>query len=214
MAEAPKSPDRALAPVKSVESRVQELTAENSRLRARNAELNAEQREHSKRLQELEAYNQLLQNLFVTTYRLHATLEPAELLDTLREILENLVGAEEFGLWDVGPDGDPGELLLESGLDEDTRDLSPAERALARGDARDDAWFKESVVVPPPGVSAIAVVPLKARSSAAGVLVIRKLLDHKPQLGKVDRQLLGVLAEQAGIALVASRLHSSKAAPP
>lgn len=181
-----------------------------ARLRARVAELQAEQRELCQRLKEVESHNQLLQTLFVTTYQLHAAADTVEVLATLEEILTNLVGADQFGVWTAGADGAPGQLVLEHGLRGAARELTRAERRLAQASIALDAWFDDGRADPRSGVDAIAIVPLRARTRVVGLLVIRKFLDHKPALGKNDRQVLGLVAEQAGIAIASSEIRGRR----
>lgn len=174
------------------------LAEENARLQRRVLELQAEQRELAARLSEVESHAQLLQSLFVTSYRLHAAADIPELLATLDEILTNVVGAKQFGLWSTSASGEPGELKLQHGFAASVRDLTPTERTIARVAVAGGAWFNDDAAQPD---EPIAVVPLRARTTIVGVLVIRKFLDHKRALGKIDRQVLGLLAEQVGTSL-------------
>jgi nitrate/nitrite-specific signal transduction histidine kinase len=44
----------------------------------------------------IQAQNDKLINLYISTYQLHATLDKTEVCSTINEILINLIGAEEF----------------------------------------------------------------------------------------------------------------------
>ena len=188
----------------------EELLKENAKLRSRLEDLVVQHREALHRLAEADKQNQALQTLFVTAYQLHATLDPVEVVKTLDEILVNLLGAERFCLWGTNGDGEPTELLLVSEGAEGTQALSTGERRLARATFVYGAWYQDPTQSPLPGVEAVAVVPLKVTSSPVGVLVIRAFLDHKPTLNKVDRNVLGLLADQAGAAICSARLHASR----
>ncbi len=213
MADGPKHPRSIGGLPTGVDKRAQDLVTENAKLRASLGDLRREHRELLQRLADVEEHRQALESLFVTTYRLHATLDPAEVLATLAEILVNLVGAERYGLWGTAGDGEPAELLLGSDGADGAGTLTSEERALARASLAAGAWFREPSMEPPGGVDAIALVPLKVGADAVGVLVIRKFLDHKAALSKTDRRLLGLLADQAGTALLSARLHAARGRP-
>ena len=51
-------------------------------------------------------------------------------------------------------------------------------------------------------------IPLFAEATAFGVIAIYRLLDHKPRLEAEDRELIGLLAERASIALHFARVYS------
>jgi hypothetical protein len=191
----------------SVDSRGLDLLAENERLTARVEDLQREQRELVQRLAEMEEHNRALESLFVTAYRLHATLDPGEVLTALDEILINLVGAEAYGVWAVGQDGEPGELLLGSRDAQGPGTLSSEERTLARTTFTLGAWFPQPGR-PRPGVNALAIVPLRVESDLMAVLLLRNFLEHKTGMTKIDRRVLGLIADQAGRALLSAKLHA------
>jgi nitrate/nitrite-specific signal transduction histidine kinase len=185
---------------------VEKLTADNARLRARIAELQAELHEATRRLAGTETHNQILQSLFVTTYRLHATLDPKEFSTTLREILVNIVGAEQFGLWLVSEESGAGDPILDEALEAGADKLSPEERGLARSaSGSGEAWYAGDAP-PPEGVRAQVILPLRGDLPAKAVLVVRRFLVQKKRLNEADKQILEVIADQAGIALNAARL--------
>src|SRR5208282_1542116 len=97
----------------------QDLIHENEALRERLGEVEKENHQFADRYVRMEQHNSLLQNLFVSSYGLHVTLDPNKVVDTVREIIINLVGGERFGIWMVDEEGAKGVSLLTSeGLDE------------------------------------------------------------------------------------------------
>jgi len=65
---------------------------------ARLAVAESERLELTGRLAEVEHQVGRLMTLYVATYQLHATLDPAEVQSTIAEIVLNLIGAEQFVL--------------------------------------------------------------------------------------------------------------------
>ena len=59
------------------------------------------------------------------------------------------------------------------------------------------------------GSDAVAAVPLTVQGTQVGVLVLLKLLDHKPALGSGDHELLDLLAAHAASAVLAARAFAA-----
>ena len=68
------------------------------------------------RYTEIEQQNSNLANLYVASYRLHGTLDRQEVIDTIQEIIANLVGSEEAGLFELDPATRTLELVASFGL--------------------------------------------------------------------------------------------------
>ncbi len=183
----------------------QELLGELDRLKARVSELEAENQGFAERFVALEEHHELLQNLVVSSHRLHASLDPAEVVTVVLEIVVHLVGAERFGIWMLDEHGQMS-LLAGEGVEGERR-LSDPELATAMRSLEGDAAYRE----PGDEVAPLAVVPMQVDGKAVGVLVIRALLPHKPELRPVDREILRLLSGEAATALAAARLHSDKA---
>ena len=60
---------------------------------------------------EVEEQNNNLANLYVSAYRLHASLERQEVLGIMQEIIINLIGSEELAIFEMSKDGDRLSLL-------------------------------------------------------------------------------------------------------
>jgi GAF domain-containing protein len=149
-------------------------------------------------------------NLYVATYQLHATLDPAEVKSTIGEIALNLLGAERFVLLlRMSDRGDECEVAFAQGLEDDVEGLY-TELGYCGGDAMVDATLADGVLRlgPHEGSRALAAVPLVVQDATVGVLVILKMLDHKPRIAADDRDLLDLLAAHAASALFAARLHA------
>ncbi|MCS7181799.1 MAG: GAF domain-containing protein [Thermoanaerobaculum sp.] len=152
-----------------------------------------------------------LMNLYVATYQLHATLTPEEVLQTIAEIAVNLLGADAFALI-LRRDGGTGfEVALAQGLASGPYAVFSGPEYQG-GDPAVDATLADGMLrlAPIPNSPAVAVVPLKVQGEIVGVLVVLKLLPHKPALRPEDRELLDLLSAHAASALFAARIFASK----
>lgn len=181
-----------------------------SELERRLGEVEADSGELTSRLVAAERQSSRLMNLYVATYQLHSTLDPAEVRATIAEIAINLLGAERFALLLRVESGGTCEIALEEGLTGEESALFADGRYLG-GDPMVDATLADGVlrVGPTPGSRALAVVPLVVQDAAVGVLVILKLLAHKEALVSEDRDLLDLLAAHAASALFAAQVHAT-----
>ena len=151
-------------------------------------------------------------NLYVATYQLHATLDPAEVQATIAEIAINLLGADQFVLLLRRDEGEDYEIALLEGM------YDGVLAALRRRDATRAAtrwWIRRSRTAccgsgPTAESQALAAVPLRVQNDIVGALVVLKLLDHKPILRAEDRDLLDLLSAHAASAMFAARLFATK----
>lgn len=168
-------------------------------------------KELATRLVESEHQAGRLMNLYVATYQLHSTLDPDEVQQTIAEIATNLLGAKSFVLLLSRDDDEPAgcDVALAEGVGDDPRwqevypggdetiDATLADGVLRLGGAGDDEL--------------VAAVPLRVQQQVVGVLVVLRLLDHKPILRPEDRDLLDLLSAHAASAIFAARLYAAKA---
>ncbi|HWN42312.1 MAG TPA: GAF domain-containing protein [Thermoanaerobaculia bacterium] len=173
-------------------------------------------KELASRLVDSEHQGGRLMNLYVATYQLHATLDPAEVQATIAEIAINLLGAEQFALLlrrdDVPGEEDPGyEIALIEGMYDEVENPYTGD-TYAGGDPMVDLTLRDGVLRlgPTSESQALAAVPLRVQNEIVGALVLLKLLDHKPILRAEDRDLLDLLSAHAASAMFAARLFATK----
>ncbi len=178
-------------------------------LEQRVAALESGEREIAERLVAAERHAGRLMSLYVATYQLHSTLEPAEVQSTIADIAINLLGAARFALLMRG-EGDGCEVPLAEGLPDGA--LSPfqggrylggdtlIDRALARGGLQ---------LGPAPASDALAVVPLAIQGVVVGVVVLFELFEHRPPIDDEDREIFDLVAAHAASALLAARAFST-----
>ncbi|HJQ25387.1 MAG TPA: GAF domain-containing protein [Blastocatellia bacterium] len=171
-------------------------------------EIEEENKDFAQRYVEVEEQNESLANLYVASYNLHSTLDPQEVIGCIKEILLNLIGAEEFALYVM--DEETGDLSLAS-YEGDPLSALHADR-IAPGEGLEGmvAASGEAFFALDTGDSGevCACFPLKLKEQVVGVIAIYKLLAHKPLLTELDHRLLELLAGHAATALVSSKLYA------
>jgi nitrate/nitrite-specific signal transduction histidine kinase len=174
------------------------------------AKAEGERAELAARLAEVEHQVGRLMTLYVATYQLHATLDPADVQSTIAEIAVNLLGAEQFALLLRDEDKDVLEIRLQEG--QIPADWSGAP-TYPGGDPLIDASLLDGVLRfgPADGSPVLVTVPLRVQDVTVGALVITKLLEHKGKLDEEDRELLDLLGAHAASALFASRVYARAA---
>lgn len=159
---------------------------------------------------DLEQRNNDLANLYVATYRLHGTLDEQDVLTAIAEIVINLIGCEQFGLFDLDRASRELRLIHAFGLPAHVEaKLDASQGILGRA-----VELGEVVVVDENVTAALAhergltaCVPLKVGSHVSGALLLFALLPQKRgRLAAIDTELLELLASQAGPAVHASRV--------
>lgn len=186
---------------------------EQGDLRRRLAETEAENRQFSLQSLEIEQQNNNLANLYVASYQLHATLDHDEVVAAVKEIVINLIGCEEFGVYEMDDDGRALRLTGWFGIDPAVYATVPLGSGLIGRAAATGARY---LLGDPPGTPApreahlTACIPLKLGERVLGALAIFRLLSHKRGLEPVDHELIDLLATHAATALYVSRLHREK----
>ncbi|HEY0780913.1 MAG TPA: GAF domain-containing protein, partial [Thermoanaerobaculia bacterium] len=166
-------------------------------------------KELASRLVDSEHQGGRLMNLYVATYQLHATLDPAEVQATIAEIAINLLGAEQFVLLLRRDEGEGCEIALIEGMYDEVDSFYSGD-TYSGGDPMVDTTLTDGVLRlgPTAESQALAAVPLRVQDDIVGALVLLKLLDHKPILRAEDRDLLDLLSAHAASALFAARLFA------
>ncbi|MGH9749451.1 MAG: GAF domain-containing protein [Candidatus Polarisedimenticolia bacterium] len=196
--------------VASLVERLRAAERERDDLLGRFREVEQANREVASRYQEIETQNNQLANLYVASYQLHATLDFAEVLDTVREILINLVGAEAFAIFWV--DEKFGTLRREAaqGMGESVPEtLRPEDGPLRRAAQAGESFYADPLPDPARVDAAhpIACVPLRIGVRPIGLVAIYRLLSQKERFSPLDFELFTLLGGHAATALFSSKLY-------
>jgi hypothetical protein len=160
------------------------------------------------RLAELEQELNDTALLYVAGEQFHTALDPQQVLRHIRELLEQLLGAEVFAVYlRSGPGNSSVAVIASRGLSESQL----ADRSAVSGPLDAVLSSGKPIIVQQPlpsgSMSApVATIPLLLEERTIGAVVIAKLFAHKERWAQVDAQLLSLLSTRTGPALLAAHL--------
>ena len=179
----------------------EELSARNeehSALVRRLTDVESENQRVASQFVDIETQNTNLANLYVASYQLRSSLKRADVMAAIREIIVNLIGSEDFAIFDE-------DLELIGWFDEPRAEMK-REEVIRTVAATGEPYIATDERSRFSGVT--ACIPLKVDDKVMGIIAIFKLLPQKANvLQTLDHELLDLLASQAGIALYCTKLH-------
>jgi hypothetical protein len=202
--------------VPSLQQKLQLLTEEVQTLRSENEEMKSqfqsvedENREFADRYVQVERQNSDLLSLYVASQRLHSTLDYAEVVVIVKEIIVNLVGTETFTIYIVDESTSKLVLIGQEGMEGvvgATVDLAAdvLGECVRSGEMR---MAPDGSDLHRRGPDPIACIPLKIGDSVLGVIAIYALLRQKQSFRQVDFELFDLLGGHAASALYVSSLY-------
>ncbi len=209
MSKSPRDAEQFVQKSQETISFARDLLEENERLRLEiatlkneKANIEDENRRYAERFAEIERQHASLANLYVAAYRLTSTLDRESLLVAIQEIVVNLIGSEEHGVYELH--GDTLHLIGHFGTIAREHERVPLTEPIIGA-----AVARSETVVPNGEGGVIACVPLLVDGAPVGAIAVFRLLEHKPALEPLDHELFELLATHAGTALYASRLHEA-----
>lgn len=197
-----------LGEVTMIKSERDNLAKEHARLKSILDQAIEQNRRDIERAALVEQQCTSLANLYVATYKLHGSLDRAEVVAAIREIVINLVGCEEFGVFEREARN---EFRLISEFEANPSPIRSFDAKhpfygplLSAGavwiNGRDKAPSAPGSIALP-----VAFVPIRLKDETLGVVLLYKLLMQKTGLTDVDYELMDLLSLHAATALAASR---------
>lgn len=175
------------------------------------ARLERANRQLSERVWELEQQANRLTMLYVASQSLHETLQRPHVLAKIGEIIVNLLGCEEYAIFERDGLGGPLRLLASTGVDpEPLRTLALGQGAIGRASST-GRLLRADLEAPVAGLlpfeqELTACIPLVAGALPVGAIALFSLLPQKLAIEAHDVEIFELLARQGGAALHASRL--------
>ena len=179
--------------------------AEREALKQRLAEIEAESRRREREAMEVEQQHANLTNLYVASYRLHSTLDREEVLETMQEIIINLVGCEELAIFELQPGARTLTLSASFGIDASRYGSWPADRGRIGQTVRSgEMWVRgegadQELAIGEHDLT--ACIPLTLSGRVTGAIALFRLLPQKRTIEAVDRELFELLGTHAAMAL-------------
>ncbi len=191
------------------------VRGEEVSLQRRLANVEAIQKHFSEQFDQVEQQNSNLANLYVASYRIHATLDRKEVLTIIQEIIINLIGCEELGIFEVNSNGSALSLLTSFGIDPARYQTIPLGLGLIGHAALTGETYlaahthKSGTRGLPEEADLTACIPLKLDGKVTGAIGLFRLLPQKPCLEALDHELFDLLATHAAMALYCTGLHAA-----
>ncbi len=155
----------------------------------------------------VEEQNNNLAHLYSATYSLHGSLDREELLNVIKEIVANLLGSEEMGIFELDENG---RIQLVASLGLEHLETAAWEEGVIGETVHAGRSYlpNDDDGEPPANDAPTACVPLKIGECTVGALAIFGLLGQKAGLDPLDYELLDLLGNQAAMALHCATLRS------
>jgi putative methionine-R-sulfoxide reductase with GAF domain len=177
------------------------------------AAMEGERRAYLERYLSVEEQNANAASLYVAMLRLHASIDHADVLTAIQEIVINLVGSEELVVYEMNSDATA--LVLSSSHGVDVASL--ARIPLGAGVIGECAASGQSYMAKDKSRTAplefesslTACVPFLVDGAVTGVLAIFRLLRHKAKLEAIDHELFALLGSHGASALYCASLVQS-----
>jgi len=201
--------DRQSSLVADLQRRIAELEQEKAAILEHIRRVEEENDDFASRYVEVEEANNMLANLYIASFQLHATLDFQEVLQNIVEIVINLIGAEEFAVLLLDDKSGRLEAVAGEGVDlGEVPKVAVGEGIIGAAVAAGENICVATIEAGRRDLHAPMVcIPLKIKDAAVGAIVIYKLLVHKRQFTSVDHELFALLAGHAATAICSSRIY-------
>jgi hypothetical protein len=187
------------------------LEQERTELLARFADTETQESAFAERYAEIERENNNLASLYVAQTQLHSTLDVAEVVGVMVEIVLNFVGGRNFAIYLCDESGTLRPLEAHALNLADVPCFERGQGVIGAVAANGKTFTGEGPV--PKGLrpgrdEPFVCLPLRAGGSIVGAIAIWGFLIQKESLVDVDQQIFDLLASSGGHALEAALLAS------
>jgi hypothetical protein len=198
--------------IQTMRSETERLQREQAHLTHQLVQVEAKNRRFSEEYLKVELENGNLANLYVASYRLHATLNRQEILGIIQEIIVNLIGSEELAIFEVDAERSALLQIASIGLEPGRFHRIPLGAGIIGRVGRTGATYLaeegHAGAASPAERNLTACIALKVDGHITGAIAIFRLLQQKACLELLDRELLDLLATHAATALYRAGLHT------
>jgi nitrate/nitrite-specific signal transduction histidine kinase len=188
--------------------RIRGLEGERSDVLERMRTLEEENRQFAARFVEVEEENNNLANLYVASYQLHSSLNVAEVVKIIIEIVINLIGAQTFAVYVHDEKTGLLEAVAAEGEDLAVFPSMPLGEGVVGAAVASGATQCSGETASSDHAQPIVTIPLRVNDRPIGAIAIFELLEQKNGLSPLDHELFTLLAGHAATAIFAAQLHS------
>jgi len=196
--------------VRKLQEKVAELEKEKAQILDRIRQVEEENVDFANRYVDIENENNMLANLYIASYQLHSTLDFAEVLQIITEIVINLIGAEEFAIMLLDEKVNRLQAVATEGMEKhEVPTIELGEGIIGQMAKTGENYFIDDMLnYQKDMTSPLVCIPLKIKEHVIGVIVIYALLEQKSRFAEVDYELFTLLAGHAATAIFSSKLYS------
>jgi hypothetical protein len=189
--------------------KIESLELERRELMNRSRELAETSKKSETRNVEVEQELHDLANLYIASSHLHSTLSARGVVRHLKELLQQLVGAEAYVIYLFDADGRIARPIAMDGLDPSVvADVKPGEGPIGDVLITNLPRISERVSEKGSFDAPLAVLPILVRDRAVGAIAILSVFRQKAVWAAVDRELFNLLGSHAGTALISASLFA------
>ncbi|MBZ0118819.1 MAG: GAF domain-containing protein [Sandaracinaceae bacterium] len=193
--------------------KIDSLERERNELLAKSTQLEQFTRQTEDRNYEVEQELHDLANLYIASSHLHSTLSVRGVVRHVKELLQQLVGSEKYGVFLLDEEGKTAIPIAFDGVAEGVLGpILPGEgpigEVLMTGVPRVADRVEGGSFEAP-----LAVIPLLLRDRPVGVIAIATVFRQKAVWAPVDHELFKLLGNQAAAALAAANLYAAQDGP-
>lgn len=193
--------------VGSLRTECELFRAERQTLEDRLSAAEEESHRFSSRFVEVEQQNNNLASLYVASYQLHQTASRHEVLTALQEIIINLIGSEDFVIYERNLNSGKLSEAVSYGVEPARREeLDLSSGPIAAAVKTGEMYLTDNLNAD--ACNLVACIPMKMGDQVHGVIAILALLSHKEGLEPLDHEMFDLLASHAASSLYLSRLHA------
>jgi len=195
--------------IRDLLKKIESLETERNKLLEKSTELEETTRQKETRNVEVEQELHDLANLYIASSHLHSTLSVRGVVKHLKELLQQLVGAEIYAIYLMDGDGTAAKPLACDGVELSA--LSPVVKGegvvgevMMTGIPKVSERWDEGGTLEAP----LAAVPIMVRDQAVGVIAVATVFEQKERWAAVDHELFKLLGSHAATALIAANLYA------
>jgi nitrate/nitrite-specific signal transduction histidine kinase len=190
---------------------IRRLEREKEELLHRYAAVEKENIDFAKRYVEIEEENNNLANLYVASFQLHSTLDFKEVLQIVKEIIVNLVGADQFIVFLADAKKEELTAVASEGFDQENLPVIRPGQGVVGGCLQEE----QGVHVAQEGrqgtsdvFNPLVSIPLKIQNDLIGDIAIYNLLEQKKEFTPLDIELFNLLGGHAATAIFGAKLYT------
>lgn len=193
--------------IRELLQKIEQLEREKDQLTSRFHEAEARSSEYAMTFAEIESELSNLASLYVASKQLHPATQVRTVVQHIREMLEQLVGARSYAIYFVSDDVTRLVPISVRGIAPDAARLQAGQGAVARvfssgiSEVCEDNDLPNRTLEEP-----AACVPLRLGERVVGVIALVATFEQKTRFLPVDYEFFKLLAAHAASAIVSARL--------